>query len=91
MIPQACGAKYYIKEEFLDETDVDDVVVALVNLARKVSCDSMFYFLPIFLFRNGGGLGFLCSFTKNNLIQQYIFCNCLNAHVKFSVPRIFYQ
>lgn len=35
MLFEACGAKYYIKEEFLDETDVDDVVVALVNLARK--------------------------------------------------------
>ncbi|GMI66557.1 sister-chromatid cohesion protein 3, SISTER-CHROMATID COHESION PROTEIN 3 [Hibiscus trionum] len=32
---EACGAKYYIKEEFLDETDVDDVVVALVNIARN--------------------------------------------------------
>ncbi|XVF21866.1 hypothetical protein REPUB_Repub12eG0126300 [Reevesia pubescens] len=35
MLFEACGAKYYIKEEFLDETDVDDIVVALVNLARK--------------------------------------------------------
>ncbi|XVF32673.1 hypothetical protein REPUB_Repub17cG0102900 [Reevesia pubescens] len=35
MLFEACGAKYYIKEEFLDEIDVDDVVVALVNLARK--------------------------------------------------------
>ncbi|XP_010545064.1 PREDICTED: sister-chromatid cohesion protein 3 [Tarenaya hassleriana] len=34
MLFEACGAKYYIKEELLDETDVDDVVVALVNLAR---------------------------------------------------------
>lgn len=34
---QACGAKYQIQEELLDETDVDDVVVALVNMARKVS------------------------------------------------------
>lgn len=34
---QACGAKYRIQEEYLDETDVDDVVVALVNMARKVS------------------------------------------------------
>lgn len=34
---QACGAKYQLNEDFLDETDVDDVVVALVNLARKVS------------------------------------------------------
>ncbi|KAJ9171896.1 hypothetical protein P3X46_015198 [Hevea brasiliensis] len=35
MLFEACGAKFYIKEELLDETDVDDVVVALVNLARK--------------------------------------------------------
>lgn len=35
-ILQACGAKYYLKEEFLDETDVDDVVVALVSLAKQV-------------------------------------------------------
>lgn len=36
-IEQACGAKYDLKEEYLDETDVDDVVVALVNLAKRVS------------------------------------------------------
>ncbi|CAK7348957.1 unnamed protein product [Dovyalis caffra] len=35
MLFEACGAKYRIKEELLDETDVDDVVVALVNLARS--------------------------------------------------------
>ncbi|EEF41668.1 sister-chromatid cohesion protein 3 isoform X2 [Ricinus communis] len=35
MLFEACGAKFCIKEELLDETDVDDVVVALVNLARK--------------------------------------------------------
>lgn len=38
---QACGAKYYIKGEFLDETDVDDVVVVLVDLARRV-CSSTY-------------------------------------------------
>lgn len=36
-ILQACGAKYRIQREFLDETNVDDVVVALVNLAAQVS------------------------------------------------------
>lgn len=41
-IVQACGAKYRIKKELLDETDVDDVVVALVNLARNVCY--IFYF-----------------------------------------------
>ncbi|GMJ09154.1 sister-chromatid cohesion protein 3, SISTER-CHROMATID COHESION PROTEIN 3 [Hibiscus trionum] len=35
MLFEACGAKCYSKEEFLDETDVDNVVVALVNLARE--------------------------------------------------------
>lgn len=34
---QACGAKYCLEEESLDETAVDDVVVNLVNLARRVS------------------------------------------------------
>ncbi|KAJ4968916.1 hypothetical protein NE237_015617 [Protea cynaroides] len=35
MLFGACGAKYQLREDFLDETDVDDVVVALVNLARR--------------------------------------------------------
>ncbi|KAJ0258076.1 Sister-chromatid cohesion protein 3 [Hirschfeldia incana] len=35
MLFQACGAKYSIKEDLLDDTDVDDVVVSLVNLARS--------------------------------------------------------
>lgn len=39
MLFEACGAKYYIKEEYLDETDVDDVVVALVNLAKNGHID----------------------------------------------------
>lgn len=34
---QACGAKHRIQGEFLDETNVDDVVVALVSLAAQVS------------------------------------------------------
>ncbi|KAJ0113315.1 hypothetical protein Patl1_01119 [Pistacia atlantica] len=35
MLFEACGAKYYIQGESLDEIDVDDVVIALVNLARR--------------------------------------------------------
>lgn len=42
---QACGAKYYIKEDFLDETDVDAVVLDLVALARRVC--SITHVLPI--------------------------------------------
>ncbi|OMO64970.1 stromal antigen [Corchorus olitorius] len=35
MLIQACGAKCEIKEEFFDEANVEDVVVALVDLARN--------------------------------------------------------
>ncbi|KAL5701477.1 peptidyl-prolyl cis-trans isomerase precursor [Ranunculus cassubicifolius] len=35
MLFEACGAKYSLDEETLDETNVDDVVVALVDLARR--------------------------------------------------------
>ncbi|KAL6564273.1 peptidyl-prolyl cis-trans isomerase precursor [Orobanche minor] len=35
MLFEACGAKYVLQEEDVDETDVDDVVVALVDMARK--------------------------------------------------------
>ncbi|KAJ9543200.1 hypothetical protein OSB04_022907 [Centaurea solstitialis] len=35
MLFEACGAKYSIQGELLDETNVDDVVVALVNLAAE--------------------------------------------------------
>ncbi|OVA11427.1 STAG [Macleaya cordata] len=35
MLFEACGAKYHLSEDNLDETDVDDVVVGLVELARK--------------------------------------------------------
>ncbi|XP_031122342.1 sister-chromatid cohesion protein 3 [Ipomoea triloba] len=35
LILEACGAKYHIDEESLDQTNVDDVVVALVNMAKR--------------------------------------------------------
>lgn len=34
MLFEACGAKYQFKGDFLEETDVDDVVVSLVKLAE---------------------------------------------------------
>ena len=52
-VVQACGTKYHNREEFLDETDVDDVVIALVNLARNVSstiCLNMFLLYLVFVF-----------------------------------------
>lgn len=33
---QACGAKYCDRSDLLDDTDVDDVVVALVNCSKRV-------------------------------------------------------
>lgn len=33
---QACGAKYQLEAASFDETDVDDVVVSLVELAKNV-------------------------------------------------------
>lgn len=48
-VVQACGAKYRIREEFLDETDVDDVVVALVSLARRVSLTMHLDMFPAYL------------------------------------------
>lgn len=35
MLFEACGAKYQLDVDSLDETDVDDVVVALVDLAKN--------------------------------------------------------
>lgn len=35
MLFEACGAKYRNQSDLLDETDVDDVVVALVNCAKR--------------------------------------------------------
>lgn len=42
MVLQACGVKYHIEEDFLDQTDVDDVVVALVNMAKRVFSSIIF-------------------------------------------------
>lgn len=46
MVLQACGAKYHIGEDFLDQTDVDDVVVALVNMAKRVYSSIILMIFP---------------------------------------------
>lgn len=46
MVLKACGAKYHIEEDFLDQTDVDDVVVALVNMAMKVYSSIVLMIFP---------------------------------------------
>nr|GFB78863.1 hypothetical protein [Tanacetum cinerariifolium] len=35
MLFEACGAKFSIQGDLLDETNTDDVVVALVNMAAQ--------------------------------------------------------
>lgn len=66
MIVQACGAKYSIKKELLDETDVDDVVVALVHLARSVCYISSFnMFLVSYAHYHKVSNLFLEPFVKN--------------------------
>lgn len=85
MIPQACGAKYYIREEYLDETDVDDVVVALVNLARKVSCTYIYIYIFVYvvfcifsLWREGDHF-LLRRFSDNNLIYFSVAVICVKC------------
>ncbi|GJZ63772.1 sister-chromatid cohesion protein 3 [Tanacetum coccineum] len=40
MLFEACGAKFSIQGEFLDETNIDDVLVALVNMAAQDTIQS---------------------------------------------------
>lgn len=62
---QACGAKYHIEGDFLDETDVDDVVVALVNLARRVSSTYVPSYTIVFV---------ICCFMLCDLSFQGFLC-----------------
>jgi len=39
---EACGAKHEIYPDYLRESDVDDIVLSLVDLARKVSFFDLF-------------------------------------------------
>lgn len=65
---QACGAKYHIREELLDETNVDDVVVALVELARNVSCSSSLLCLSLFMLLS---YAILCLFMFHFLTLSF--------------------
>ncbi|KAJ6827296.1 sister-chromatid cohesion protein 3 [Iris pallida] len=42
MLFEACGAKYQLDVDSIDETDVDDVVVSLVDLARKSEVEDIY-------------------------------------------------
>ncbi|KAG5514343.1 hypothetical protein RHGRI_035679 [Rhododendron griersonianum] len=98
MLFEACGAKYHIREEFLDETDVDDVVVALVNLAKKGEVED-YQSSKKKEFKNFKDN--LTSFWDNLVIEcqngplfdQVLFDKCMDYVIALSCtpPRIFRQ
>ncbi|KZV32380.1 sister-chromatid cohesion protein 3 [Dorcoceras hygrometricum] len=93
---EACGAKYHLHEEDLDETDVDDVVVALVNMARRVSSDFSFSKREFKNFKDN-----LVYFWDNvvsecqngPLFDQSLFEKCLDYIIALSCtpPRVYRQ
>lgn len=98
MLFEACGAKYRIREEFLDETDVDDVVVALVSLARRGEVED-YQSSKKKEFKNFKDN--LTSFWDNLVIEcqsgplfdQVLFDKCMDYVIALSCtpPRIFRQ
>ncbi|KAK9281795.1 hypothetical protein L1049_004701 [Liquidambar formosana] len=98
MLFEACGAKYHIGGDFLDETDVDDVVVALVNLARRGEVED---------YQNSKKKEFqnfkdnLVSFWDNLIVEcqngplfdQVLFDKCMDYVIALSCtpPRVYRQ
>lgn len=74
-LTQACGAKHHILEEEVDETDVDDVVVALVNKAKRVS----------FTFIMSSFCGTLSFFYFVHIYFLFFLLSAANMHHKFLV------
>ncbi|KAM7495930.1 hypothetical protein LguiA_020344 [Lonicera macranthoides] len=97
MLFEACGAKYQNEQDFLDESDVDDVVVALVNLARSGEVDDCQSSKKEFKnFRDN-----LVSFWDNLVIEcqngplfdQVLFDKCMDYIIALSCtpPRVYRQ
>ncbi|KAH6766345.1 sister-chromatid cohesion protein 3 [Perilla frutescens var. hirtella] len=97
MLFEACGAKYRIPEENIDETDVDDVVVGLVNMAKRAEVEDYqsskrdfknFKDNLVYFWDN------LVSECQNGpLFDQSLFDKCLNYIIALSCtpPRSFRQ
>lgn len=97
MLFEVCGAKYQIQEEYLDETDVDNVVVALVNMARRREIEDYqsskkefknFKENLVYFWDN------LVAESQNGpLFDQILFDKCMDYIIALSCtpPRIFRQ
>lgn len=93
---QACGAKYHLQEEDLDETDVDDVVVALVNMARRVSFALFLWFFNLTMLSNTSPFAlriittlFSCQWNFLLIFKEYYGpCLCANFFLCCLTPRI---
>ncbi|KAK6141303.1 hypothetical protein DH2020_024939 [Rehmannia glutinosa] len=97
MLFEACGAKYRLQEEDIDETDVDDVVVALVNMARRgevEDCQSSKRDFKNFKDNLEYFLDTLVSECQNGpLFDQTLFNQCLDYIIALSCtpPRSYRQ
>lgn len=98
MLFEACGAKYRIQGEFLDETDVDDVVVDLVKLARDGEVEDYqnskkkefknFKDNLVFFWDN-----LVAECQNGPLYDQVLFDKCINFIIALSCtpPRVYRQ
>uniref|UniRef100_A0A164Z0G5 SCD domain-containing protein n=1 Tax=Daucus carota subsp. sativus TaxID=79200 RepID=A0A164Z0G5_DAUCS len=98
MLFEACGAKYRIQGEFLDETDVDDVVVDLVKLARDGEIEDYqnskkkefknFKDNLVFFWDN-----LVAECQNGPLYDQVLFDKCINFIIALSCtpPRVYRQ
>ncbi|XP_077232423.1 sister-chromatid cohesion protein 3 [Tasmannia lanceolata] len=98
MLFEACGAKYQLNVDSLDETDVDDVVVSLVNLAKDGKVED-YYNSKRKEFKNFKEN--LVSFWDNLVIEcqngplfdQVLFEKCMDYVIALSCtpPRVYRQ
>nr|XP_011458653.1 PREDICTED: sister-chromatid cohesion protein 3 isoform X2 [Fragaria vesca subsp. vesca] len=97
MLFEACGAKYHIKEELLDETNVDDVVVALVELARNGNVDDYQSSKKEFKNIKDNLQSFwdklVCECQHGPLFDQILFEKCMGYIIALSCtpPRVYRQ
>ncbi|XP_051141640.1 sister-chromatid cohesion protein 3 [Andrographis paniculata] len=93
---EACGAKYNLQEEDVDETDVDDVVVALVNIARRGEVEDYQSAKRGFKHLKDNLVHFLDSLVSEcqsgPLFDQSLFDKCLDYIIALScTPPRFYR
>ncbi|KAK9945465.1 hypothetical protein M0R45_010980 [Rubus argutus] len=97
MLFEACGAKYHIREELLDETNVDDVVVALVELARSGNVDDYQSSKKEFKNLKDNLQSFwdklVCECQHGPLFDQVLFEKCMGYIIALSCtpPRVYRQ